>query len=201
MQYLISSIIGLALGSIPTAYIVLKKYKGIDITNAGSGNVGAMNSYEVTNSKKIGFIVLFFDFLKGFISVLITLQFFGDIFIYPVLALLFSIFGHCFNPWLHFKGGRGLATAAGGVIMIFPYMLFIWIIFWILFYLLKKDILIANIIATILSLFTIFLTEQIAVKFAYPKPNSVGELMLLSTCVLFIIFIKHIDPLKEIISK
>lgn len=201
MQYLISSIIGLALGSIPTAYLLLKKYKGIDITNSGSGNVGAMNSYEVTNSKKIGLFVLLVDFLKGFISVLLTIQIFGDFFIYPVLALLFSIFGHCFNPWLNFKGGRGLATAAGGAIFIFPYMLFVWIIIWILIYLIKKDILIANIFATILSLFTIFITEQIALKFAYPKPNSVGELMLLSTCGLFIIFIKHIEPLKEIISK
>ena len=70
MEYLLSSIIGYLFGSIPTAYLLLKRTRGIDITNAGTGNVGAMNSYEVTNSKSIGIIVLLIDFLKGMIPAL-----------------------------------------------------------------------------------------------------------------------------------
>lgn len=57
MEYIFSFLIGYLSGSIPTAYLILKKVKGIDITIAGSGNVGAMNSFEVTKSKWLGFLV------------------------------------------------------------------------------------------------------------------------------------------------
>jgi len=201
MEYIFSVVIGYLLGSIPTAFLVLKKSKGIDITNTGSGNVGAMNSYEVTNSKFIGFLVFLIDFFKGFFAVLITRLIFNDVFIYPALALLFSLFSHCFNPWIKFKGGRGLATAAGGSIILFPYLLFIWIVLWILIYILKRDILIANIFATVISLFTVYLTKNIALDYVCTATVSSSELMLFTTSGLLIIFIKHIEPLKEIIKK
>jgi len=201
MEYLFSSIIGYVLGSIPTAFLVLKKSKGIDITNTGSGNVGAMNSYEVTNSKFIGFLVFLIDFIKGFLAVLITRLIFNDVFIYPALALLFALFSHCFNPWIKFNGGRGLATASGGSIILFPYLLFIWIVLWILIYILKRDILIANIFATVISLFTVYLTEKIALDYVCTATVTSSELMLFTTSGLLIIFIRHIEPLKEIIKK
>lgn len=201
MEFLFSSIIGYLLGSIPTAFLVLKKSKGIDITNTGSGNVGAMNSYEVTNSKFIGFLVFLIDFIKGFLAVLITRLIFNDVFIYPALALLFALFSHCFNPWINFKGGRGLATASGGSIILFPYLLFIWIVLWILIYILKRDILIANIFATVISLFTVYLTEKIALDYVCTAAVTSSELMLFTTSGLLIIFIRHIEPLKEIIKK
>lgn len=201
MQYLLSSLIGYIFGSIPTAYLVLKKSQGIDITKKGSGNVGAMNSYEITKSKVIGFLVFFVDFSKGLIPVILTKLLFNDIFIFPALSLLFTIIAHCFNPWINFKGGRGLATSAGGVILFFPYLLLVWIILWILIFIFKKDILVANIIATLLSILVIYFTLNIALYFVYPLPDSIGELLLLSTSGLIIIFIKHIEPLKEIISQ
>jgi len=201
MNYFLSFVLGYLFGSIPTAYLILKKNNGIDITNSGSGNVGAMNSYEVTNSKKIGLIVLIIDFLKGLIPVLILKILFKDEFIYPALAIIFAIFSHCFNPWLRFKGGRGLATAAGGAIILFPFLLIVWIILWLLVYLIKKDILIANILSTILSLFAVYFIKTIDLQFAYPKYADINELIFLTTAGLLIIFIKHIEPLKEIIYK
>jgi len=201
MDYLISAVLGFLFGSIPTAYLLLKTKKGIDITKTGSGNVGAMNSYEITNSKKIGIFVLVIDFLKGLLPVLILKIAFSDFFIYPALALIFAIFSHCFNPWISFKGGRGLATAAGGTIILFPYMLLVWIILWLLVYLFKKDILLANILATILSLVIIYITKNLEIDWAFPKSANVNELVMLTTSGLLIIFIKHIEPLKEIILK
>ena len=65
MQYLISIIIGYLLGSIPTAYLLLKITKGIDIRKSGSGNVGAFNSITTSKSKFIGLVVLLIDFSKG----------------------------------------------------------------------------------------------------------------------------------------
>lgn len=200
MHYVISLCIGYLFGSIPTAYILLKKKKGIDITKTGSGNVGAMNSYEVTNSKFIGLMVLIVDFLKGLLSVFVLSLLYPDNFIFPAVALIFAILSHCFNPWLNFKGGRGLATAAGGTAILFPYFLLVWIVLWLIFYALKKDILIGNIAATVFSLFLIANTSDIAIKYSYPKASSESELILFVLCGLMIIFIKHLEPLNEIIS-
>ncbi|MCX8105427.1 MAG: glycerol-3-phosphate acyltransferase [Ignavibacterium album] len=198
MQYLISILIGYLLGSIPTAFLVMKK-KGIDITVEGSGNVGAMNTYEVSKSKLIGFIVFVVDFLKGLLSVLLIKWLYSPEFIFPALALLFAVFSHCFNPWINFKGGRGLATAAGGSIILVPYLLFGWILIWVISFIYKKDILLSNILATPLSLMLVLGKPDLAAKYALNQPD-VNLLILFSTSGLIIIFIKHIEPLKEIIQ-
>lgn len=198
MQYFISILIGYLLGSIPTAYLLMKS-KGVDITSAGSGNVGAMNSFEVSGSKLIGLTVFSIDFTKGFLSVLILKHLYPDQFIYPAISLLMAVFSHCFNPWIQFKGGRGLATAAGGTLILFPYLLLSWVLVWVISYLYKKDILLSNILATPLSLLLVLGKPDLAVKYAFPQP-SIDLLILFSLSGLLIIFIKHIDPLKEIIK-
>lgn len=201
MEYIFSFLIGYLSGSIPTAYLFLKKVKGIDITIAGSGNVGAMNSFEVTKSKGLGFLVFFIDFLKGIVPVLIVLYLFNFKFSLAAITLIFSIFSHCFNPWIGFKGGRGLATAAGGILILYPILLGAWIAFWFITYFIKKDILISNIAATILAHIFIFITFNQFINFAFPKPVLVNELLLFTSAGLIIIFIKHIEPLKDILSK
>lgn len=201
MQYLVSCLIGYLLGSIPTAFIILKKAKGIDITTTGSGNVGAMNSYEISNSKSLGFLVFAIDFIKGSLSVIVVLYFVQTSFVMAGMSLVFAIFSHCFNPWLKFKGGRGLATAAGGNLIVFPFLFVSWIVLWSITYLIKKDILLANILATIISFVFTFLFYTKVINFAYPQPITVNELLLFTSAVLLIIFIKHIEPLVEIISK
>ncbi|HSW54781.1 MAG TPA: glycerol-3-phosphate acyltransferase [Ignavibacteriaceae bacterium] len=201
MEYLISSTIGYLLGSFPSAYILLKKTKGTDITKEGSGNVGAMNSFEVTNSKLIGISVFLLDFLKGIASVLIPKFIFPDEFIYPAMSLLFAVFSHCYNPWLNFKGGRGLSTAAGGAAFLFPFLLGVWAVLWAIVYVMRKNIILANISSTVLSLFVVFGTSDIAVEYAFPQPVNSGLLLLVSSAVLIIIFIKHIEPLKELIAE
>jgi acyl phosphate:glycerol-3-phosphate acyltransferase len=66
MRYLTWFLIGYLLGSIPTAYIFVKVFNGIDIRKAGSGNVGALNAYEVSGSPLIGLSVLLIDVMKGY---------------------------------------------------------------------------------------------------------------------------------------
>jgi acyl phosphate:glycerol-3-phosphate acyltransferase len=200
MNYLISCIIGYLLGSFPTAYILIKKAKGIDVTSAGSGIVGAMNSYEISESKMIGFLVFFIDALKGLLSVYLPLLIFPVDFIYPALALLFAVLSHCYNPWLNFKGGRGLATAAGGSILLFPFMLVLWIILWLIIFLTRKDILLANIWANFMTLVLIFLSSDIAFKYSFPKADSVSTLLLFSSALSLLVFVRHIEPMKEIIK-
>ncbi|MEO8400156.1 MAG: glycerol-3-phosphate acyltransferase [Ignavibacteriaceae bacterium] len=201
MEFLISSVLGYLFGSFPTAYLVLKKTQNIDITKTGTGNVGAMNSYEVTNSKWIGILVFLIDALKGILSVLIMKIIFPDVFIFPALALVFAVLSHCYNPWLKFKGGRGLATSAGGAAFIFPFVLIVWVLLWAIIYLLKKEILFANIWAIIMSIIINFTSSHISYKYTFPMADSVNTLIVISTFLLIIIFIKHIEPLKELIGK
>jgi glycerol-3-phosphate acyltransferase PlsY len=200
MEYLLSSIIGYALGSFPTAYLLIKKTKGMDITTHGSGNMGAMNSFAISKSKVIGLTVLLIDALKGLLSVYLTLLILPVNFVFPALALIFSAFSHCFNPWLKLKGGRGLATAAGGSLLLFPFLLVVWLVIWAVVYLVKKDVLFANIWSTFMSLVIIFISDQVAYKYSFPKAENISSLMLFSTGILVLIFIKHIEPLKEMLS-
>ncbi len=199
MQYLISAVVGFLIGSFPTAYLLLKKSKGIDITNEGTGNVGAMNSFEVTNSKAIGIAVLIIDALKGILSCLLPVLFFQNNFALASIGLLFAVLAHCYNPWIGFKGGRGLATAAGGTFIIFPFLPITWGTVWVIIYLLRKDIVYANIWANFASLFITFTSVNIAVKYT-SSPAGTDELMLFTAAIMILIFIKHIDPLKEVIK-
>lgn len=200
MEYLLSAVIGYLLGSIPAAYLILKKSREIDITKEGSGNVGAMNSFEISKSKFIGLFVLIIDALKGLLSVYLCLLIFPVNFVYPAVALFFAVFSHCFNPWLDFNGGRGLAAAAGGAALLFPFALVLWVLLWILIYLIKKDILWANIFATLAAMIIIFASPEFALKYSFPRASTIGELILFSMALLIIIFVKHIEPFKEIIK-
>lgn len=200
MEFTSSIIVGYLLGSFPTAYLLMKKIKNIDITKSGSGNVGAMNSFEVSGSAMIGFFVFVIDFLKGFLTVLILNLLFNHSFIFSALGVVFALFSHCFNPWLNFKGGRGLATAAGSAVLIFPFLLFVWVLIWVIIYLMKKDILLSNIGANILSLFMVTSTPAISTKYSSAASNEIGLVILFTSASMLIIIIKHIEPLKEIIK-
>ncbi len=201
MQYFFSCIIGYLLGSIPTAYLVTKVTRGVDIRDTGSGNVGAMNTYEVSNSKILGLAVFAVDALKGLLSVYLVLLILPVNFVYPALAIFFAVFSHCFNPWLSFKGGRGLATGAGGMALLFPFLLIVWALIWVIIFITKRDVLFANIWATVMSLIITFFSSQTAFNYAYPEPDSISTLMTFSSAILIIIFIRHIDPLREILAK
>ncbi len=200
MQYFFSVIIGYFFGSIPTAYLVLQKIHGLDITKNGSGNVGAMNSYEVTNSKTTGLLVLFIDALKGLLSVYIIILIFPGSFSLPAISLIFAILSHCYNPWINFKGGRGLATSFGGTILIFPLLPIVWILLWIVSYLINKEIILSNFISTALSFMLILITNKLVLRYSFPHADSFSTLLFFVTALLIIIFVKHIDPLSESIG-
>ena len=200
MYYLLSAIIGYLLGSIPTGYLMLKR-QGINIMTSGSGNVGAMNTFDITNSKVTGLLVFFIDAIKGLLSVYIPLLLFPFGFGYAAIALLFAVLSHCYNPWIKFKGGRGLATSLGGTLLIAPFIPTLWIFTWILVYLIKKDILLGNIIATFLAILIILTFPDFVSQYSFPKAESISSLMFFSTGLLIIIFIKHIDPLMELLTQ
>lgn len=156
-KYLIIFALSYIVGSIPFAYIIVSLFFRKDVSKEGSGNVGAMNSYEVTGRKWVGFLVFLFDFLKGISVVLISRYLIPDD-DFAILAASFSVvLGHNFSLFLRFKGGKGLATSAGVLLLIQPIILLLWVILWLLIYnFVKKDMDIANPATSVISPFLFF---------------------------------------------
>lgn len=201
MEILLIIVASYLLGSIPTAFIVMKLAKNIDIRKAGSGNVGGMNTYEVSGSKFLGFLVFLVDALKGYLAVLLAKRFFPESFIIIGLSVFFVVLGHCYSVWISFKGGRGLATAFGSTITFVPAAGVIWVLIWIAVYLKSKDIHLGNIWATLSTLLLLLINFGYLKRFLYPPTQNYFEYALIVVLVLGLIFIRHLEPLKEILSK
>jgi glycerol-3-phosphate acyltransferase PlsY len=139
---------GYLLGSIPTAFLLVRWRRRFDIRKAGSGNVGALNTYAVTGSRGMGAAVLVIDLLKGVAATALGAQ------IHPAgagAAGTAAVLGHCYCVWLGFKGGRGLATAAGVVLMLGWPFVAIWGVFWLGTFAAARRVNVGNLIATILT--------------------------------------------------
>jgi len=112
MVGLLSAIIAYLLGSIPFGYLIVRWEKGIDVRSTGSGSIGATNV--MRNLGIIGFVVTFLlDFAKGVAAVLLASRLTSGSPSWVAAAAVIAISGHCFPVWLRFRGGKGVATAAG----------------------------------------------------------------------------------------
>lgn len=98
------------LGSVPTG-LLLARSMGVNIREAGSGNIGATNVYR-TIGRKLGMLTLFGDCLKGLIPVLIA-KWLGLPEVWIAAVGLAAFLGHVYTVFLGFKGGKGVATALG----------------------------------------------------------------------------------------
>ena len=112
-------IIAFLIGSIPTAYIVGRFRKGVDIRTIGSRNAGTMNVvYQVVFFW--GLLVLFVDIVKGVLAVFVAVQLHPSIVVHFISGLS-AVLGHAFPPYLKFQGGKGGATCIGVLIYLLPW--------------------------------------------------------------------------------
>ncbi|MBK6913441.1 MAG: glycerol-3-phosphate 1-O-acyltransferase PlsY [Ignavibacteriales bacterium] len=130
-MFLLAAIIILSylVGSIPTSIIVSKAVKGIDIREHGSGNAGGTNVMRVLGWKH-GVFVIFLDVLKGVIAVIVIARLhygnipfenatpFDDFTLVQIIAGIAAVIGHVWTVFAGFKGGKGIATALGMLLMI-----------------------------------------------------------------------------------
>ena len=199
MNIIYSFAIGYLIGSLPTAYIILKYYHNIDIRDAGSGNVGTLNSFNVSKSKWIGLSVLSIDVLKGILSVLLVKIFLGNEFILIMTALNAAVLAHCFSPWINFKGGRGIATAGGGSLIISIPILILWGVVWLIAFIFPRNIHIANISATLMTAVFSFTSAIVMNRFSSPHAANNFEFGFFVGTLMLIILVKHYVPLKDLI--
>ena len=100
------------LGSIPFGLILAKIFAGADVRKAGSGNIGATNVARVVGLTA-GILTLALDVAKGWLAVWLASRLLHGEAGAMVIAGIFALLGHCFPIWLKFRGGKGVATAAG----------------------------------------------------------------------------------------
>jgi glycerol-3-phosphate acyltransferase PlsY len=113
------------LGSIPFG-LLLGRWRGVDLRQVGSGNIGATNAARAMG-RGMGLVVYLLDVAKGLVPVLLAGAWLDD----PALGAgarelaqgatgLAAVLGHCYTPWLAFKGGKGVATACAAVVAVEP---------------------------------------------------------------------------------
>jgi acyl phosphate:glycerol-3-phosphate acyltransferase len=106
-------VVAFFIGAIPFGVLVSRAFYGTDIRRSGSGNIGAANALR-TLGKRGAAAVLALDALKGYAPVLAAAALGGPV--PATFAALGAVIGHCWSPFLGFKGGKGVATLLGSVI-------------------------------------------------------------------------------------
>jgi acyl phosphate:glycerol-3-phosphate acyltransferase len=117
MNLFLAAVLGFALGSIPFGLLLTRAAGLGDVRQIGSGSIGATNVLR-TGNKGLAAATVLLDAAKAVIPVLVARAFWPNA---EGVAAVAAVAGHCFTPWLAFKGGKGFASAAGALgVLAFP---------------------------------------------------------------------------------
>ena len=192
---------GYLIGSIPSAYLVVRWRAGIDIRQAGSGNVGAFNVFDVTKSKRFGIIVGLLDALKGFVVTATLGWILRTTFEIQAMGLLGAMIGHNYPVWLKFKGGRGLATGAGGLFAVGLAYTVVWCLLWACVYRYKKDILLGNLAAILVTPLVLLLVPGPWIEWLFVVSCTVSSFRVFAFVLSALLFLSHWDAVMELKAK
>ena len=173
------------LGSVPTGLLLGKLY-GIDVREAGSGNIGATNLYR-TVGRKVGIWTLLGDCLKGFLPVLLAWKLgMGE----PMQAWigLAAFCGHVFSVFLLFKGGKGVATALGVYLALAPLAVLGALVVFVLLLVVWRYVSLGSVVAAAIMPLVIWF-----------RPHTV-ELLIASALISIIVIVKHHTNIKRLID-
>jgi glycerol-3-phosphate acyltransferase PlsY len=194
-------LVAFLIGSFPTAYLLVRRHSGKDLRVEGSGNIGTLNAYEVSNSKRVGVIVLLVDLAKGALPIALTHLLLAGSFVDATTAMLAVILGHNYSPWIGWKGGRGLAPAAGAALLFNPLLPAVWVVLWLAGWFKTRDVHFGNIAATVLSPFIVLIVPApFEAATLFPVPGTLW-LVLASAAMFVLIFLKHLGPLRTLLRR
>ena len=194
--YIAIAIIAYAIGSINFSVIFSRKFAGFDVREKGSGNAGTTNMLRSVG-KKAAIITLICDILKGVVSILIALAigyFVKDVdkSILVQLAGFFAVFGHTFPIFFEFRGGKGVATALGVILLTNWQIGLICLVFALCLMLLTKMVSLGSIMAAILfPILTIFIHENYLAS---------GNYIILGLALGLLVVFNHRSNLKRILE-
>lgn len=183
------------LGAIPTAFLLGKLFKKIDIRQFGSGNVGATNAFRVMG-RLPGVLVLFIDILKGLMCPTLIAGIFDQTSLLARILLgAAAVFGHVWTVFLKFKGGKGMATSLGaliglaiGIPLTRP-ILFLSVAVWIAVFILSGIVSLSSLIAAVaLPVFTVWFCAPL-------------ELVVMSIALCVLVVLRHRSNISRLIRR
>jgi len=206
--YIVASAVGYLLGSVPNGYLVAKAH-GVDIFKVGSGNPGATNVKRVLGEKfgdkgrRAGNLVFALDAVKGALAagwVIVYHHIFANGFMSSgadasglsqklgLIGVAAAVLGHSFSLFTKFKGGKGVATAAGGLVVLIPLACLIGTAVWVIAFYTTRFVSLGSIIAAIV-------VPTASWVLGNPLP-----LNIVTTLIgLFVIF-RHRENLKRLLN-
>lgn len=191
---LIIAALSYLLGSIPFGYLLLRIFRGEDVRQSGSGNIGATNVSR--KSPVLGVFTLLLDAGKGTAAVAlayIVADHMVAIPTYQQLALgaLFAVVGHVFPVWLRFRGGKGVATGLGAFALLSPKAVLIAVGIFILVLFISRYVSLASMVAVAVFPFAVGIIGQFD-----PPPSALIMISLASLLIL----VKHRDNARRILA-
>ena len=180
-------IVSYLIGSISSAVIICKALGLPDPRTQGSKNPGATNVLRL-GGKNLAAFVLFLDAFKGAVPVYIV-SYYGFGLTALTFTILFAVLGHIFPVFFRFRGGKGVATYLGGLIMTDFFVALIFGFVWLLVAKVFKVSSLAALVATALS------------PFYYYLVTSDGESTLIIGLISLLIFYMHRDNIKRLVNK
>jgi len=198
--YILIVLISYLYGSIPFSLIIPRIFYNIDPRKYGSGNLGASNVLRTTGVVA-GVICYILDFSKGLLGaglpmILSNLRYIEENHWLIVLGALAAIIGHCWPIYLKFKGGKGVATAMGAILMISPKIF----LFFILIYLIVLFIYRYTSLAGLVSFGLLPITGYL-IKCFFSNRIGVPQFLFFSIIVVIIIFWRHQGNIKRLLSR
>ncbi|WP_309499201.1 glycerol-3-phosphate 1-O-acyltransferase PlsY [Sulfurovum sp.] len=185
------------LAGIPFGYLLAKKFAGVDIKEAGSGNIGATNVLRVVKeqdprlAKKLGALTLFLDATKGVIVIIVAKMLGAPESVLWTIAVL-AVVGHCFSVFLAFEGGKGVATGFGVLLVMMPIPALIAIVAWLIS---AKGLKISS-LSSLIGLIAFIIASYVM----YPEVPGIGSHAPIWIIAL-IIFYKHIPNILRVFKK
>jgi glycerol-3-phosphate acyltransferase PlsY len=185
------------IAGIPFGYLLAKQFAGVDIKEAGSGNIGATNVLRVVKekdpklAKKLGAATLFLDAIKGVLVILVAKMLGAPESVLWTIAVL-AVIGHCFSAFLAFEGGKGVATGFGVLLVMMPIPALIAIVVWLVA---AKGLKISS-LSSLIGLVAFIIASYVM----YPEVPGITSHAPIWIIAL-IIFYKHIPNIVRIFKK
>lgn len=202
LPYLEVAVGAYLLGSIPFGYLLVRAFRGHDIRESGSGNIGATNV--ARSSPVLGFLTLAMDAGKGWLAVwwswfvipdyfkwLPTDSFPSEWLVYPALAAVFVVLGHVFPVWLKFHGGKGVATGVGAFYFLAPAPMMAAVLVFLVLVALFRRVSLGSIVAT---------TAFPMLAYAMRSYQSSEAVLISMAATALLIVARHHDNLRRLFA-
>lgn len=183
----LSIIIGYIFGSIPSGLVLVKMVCGIDIREYGSKNIGTTNVFRTVGGRMAS-IVLIADVVKGILAVLLVRYLFESSLHLELLTAIASLLGHNYSVFLGFKGGRGVATGLGLILLFMPDVCIFSFTVWLVIVFVTRYVSLGSIVGA-------FITPIVAYYRGYPI-----ELVLFALAACVFVIVRHYENMKRLIA-